>query len=185
MPQLRPSAAKIKTKQNKKSPGRNLFSGLGRPTALKDAVSSTRVLAEDSGWVCRRWQLSPSSFPHANFPGGSDGKQSACNAGDLGSIPWSRRSPGKGNGYPLKYSCLENSMDRRAWQSMGLQRVGHNWATNRRAHSFPGAGSFLKCLLLLVARAEATATSSGIRPQRRGNAVLCLLCAAEASSKPS
>ena len=47
--------------------------------------------------------------------GGSDGKESACNAGDLGSIPELGRSPGEGNGNPLQYSCLENSMDRRAW----------------------------------------------------------------------
>ena len=51
------------------------------------------------------------------FPGGSDGKASACNAGDPGSIPGSRRSPGEGNGNPLQYSCLENSMDRGAWWS--------------------------------------------------------------------
>ena len=46
------------------------------------------------------------------FSGGSDGKESACNAGDPGSIPGSGRSPGEGNGKPLQYSCLENSMDR-------------------------------------------------------------------------
>ena len=46
---------------------------------------------------------------------GSDSKDSACNEGDLGSIPGSRRCPGEGNGYPLQYSCLENSMDRGAW----------------------------------------------------------------------
>ena len=50
------------------------------------------------------------------FPGGSDSKESACNVGDLGSISESGRSPGEGNGYPLQYSCLENSMDRGAWQ---------------------------------------------------------------------
>ena len=56
-------------------------------------------------------------------PGGSDGKESACNAGDLGSIHGSGRCPGKGNGNPLQYSCLENPMDRGAWQttSMWLQ----------------------------------------------------------------
>ena len=48
------------------------------------------------------------------FPGGSDGKESACNAGDLGSIPGSGRSPGEGNGNPLQHSCLENPMDRGA-----------------------------------------------------------------------
>ena len=49
------------------------------------------------------------------FPGGSEGKASACNARDPGSIPGLGRSPGERNGNPLQYSCLENSMDRRAW----------------------------------------------------------------------
>ena len=49
------------------------------------------------------------------FPGGSEGKASACNAGDLGSIPGSGRSPGKGNGNPLQYPCLENPMDPGGW----------------------------------------------------------------------
>ena len=49
------------------------------------------------------------------FPDGSDGKASACNAGDLGSIPGLGRSPGEGNGNPLQYSCLENPMDGGAW----------------------------------------------------------------------
>ena len=55
------------------------------------------------------------------FPSASDGKESACNAGDPGSIPESGRSPGEGNGYPLKYSCLENSMDRGAQCSFTLR----------------------------------------------------------------
>ena len=50
-----------------------------------------------------------------SFPGGSDGKEPACNAGDLGSIPGSGISLGEGNGNPLQYSCLENPLDRRAW----------------------------------------------------------------------
>ena len=48
----------------------------------------------------------------SGVPGGSDGKESACNAGDLGLIPGLGRSPGEGNGNPLQYSCLGNSMDR-------------------------------------------------------------------------
>jgi len=61
------------------------------------------------------------------FPGGSDGKESVCKAGDLGSIPGLGRSPGEGNGYPLRYSCLENAMDIPGRpQSIGLQRVGHD-----------------------------------------------------------
>ena len=60
---------------------------------------------------------------------GSDSKASACNAGDTGSIAGSGRCPGEGNGNPLQYSCLENSMDGEAWlaiQSMGSQRDGHD-----------------------------------------------------------
>ena len=66
------------------------------------------------------------------FPGDSDGKESACNVGDLGSIPGLGRSPGEGNGNPLQYSCFENPMDRGAWWATGhrSQRVGHNGVTN-------------------------------------------------------
>ena len=49
---------------------------------------------------------------------GSDDKESACNGGDLGLIPGSGRSPGEENGNPLQYSCLENPMDRGAWQAV-------------------------------------------------------------------
>ena len=49
------------------------------------------------------------------FPGGSDGKESACNAGDLGSVPGVGKSPGEGNGNTLQDSCLENPMDTGAW----------------------------------------------------------------------
>ena len=70
------------------------------------------------------------SFPYPmcfmGFPGGSDGKESACNAGDLGLIPGLGRSPGEGNGYPLQYSCLENSTDRGAWQAT-VHGVTKNW----------------------------------------------------------
>ena len=50
--------------------------------------------------------------------GGSEGKASACNAGDPGSFPGLRRSPGEGNGIPLQYSCLENPMDRGTWTEL-------------------------------------------------------------------
>ena len=54
---------------------------------------------------------------HEGFTDGSSSKKSACNAGYLGLIPGSGRSPGEGNGNPLHYSYLENSMDRGAWQA--------------------------------------------------------------------
>ena len=52
------------------------------------------------------------------FPGGSEGKVSACNVGDLGSIPGLGRYPGEGNGNSLQYSCLGNPMDRGAWKAI-------------------------------------------------------------------
>ena len=63
------------------------------------------------------------------FPGGSDGKESTCNAGDLGWIPGLGRSPRGGHGKPLQYSCLENphgQVTLVGLQSMGLQRTGHD-----------------------------------------------------------
>ena len=71
------------------------------------------------------------------FPRSSVGKESACNAGDLGSILGLGRSPGEGNGNPLQYSCLENPMDRGAWQATvhGVTRVGHDLVTKPPPHS--------------------------------------------------
>ena len=71
-------------------------------------------------------------LPLVDIPGSSDGKEYFYSAEDLGSIPGLGRSPGGGNGNPLKYSGLENPIDSGAWRllSMGLQRVGHDWATN-------------------------------------------------------
>ena len=86
------------------------------------------VSPEDLGY-CSEPLFTP---PSENFPGNSDGKESTCIAGYLGSIPGLGRPPGGGCGNPLQYSCLENS----PWteepgrlQSMGSQRVGHNWET--------------------------------------------------------
>ena len=60
------------------------------------------------------------------FPGGSESKESACDAGNLGSIPGSRRFPGEGNGNPLQYSCLEKSMDRGDWWAT-VHGVAKSW----------------------------------------------------------
>ena len=61
-----------------------------------------------------------------DFPGGSDGKESARNVGDLGLIPGLGRSPGEGNGKPLWYSCLGNPMDRGTWQTM-IHGIAKSW----------------------------------------------------------
>ena len=68
--------------------------------------------------------LSP--YTSLGFPGGSDSKESACNAGNLDLLPGSGRSHGEGNGYPLQYSCLENSMDRGAWQTT-VHGITQSW----------------------------------------------------------
>ena len=82
----------------------------------------------------------PGSFSILNksiyiaFPGGSDGKESVCNAGDLGSIPGSGRSPGGGNGNPLQCAGLENFMDSGAWQATA-HRVAKSWTRLSNSHT--------------------------------------------------
>ena len=69
------------------------------------------------------------------FPGGASGKEPACNAGDIrdaGLIPGSGRYPGRGHGTPLQYSCLENPMDRGAWQAT-VHRVTKNQTLLKQA----------------------------------------------------
>ena len=67
------------------------------------------------------------------FSGGSDSKESACNAGGLGLIPGLRRSLGEGKGYPLQYSGLENFMDRGAWQAT-VQEAAKSWTQPSNFH---------------------------------------------------
>ena len=74
--------------------------------------SLLKVLKMNEYWFC---QL---PFLYLGLSGGSYGKESACNTGDLGLIPVLGRSPGEGTGNPLQYSCLENPMDGGAWRAM-------------------------------------------------------------------
>ena len=76
-----------------------------------------RSLASYSPWACTRVGRDLAAKQKQSLPGGSDCKESACNEGDSGMIPGSGRSPGEGNGNPLQYSCLENSMDKGTWQT--------------------------------------------------------------------
>ena len=69
-------------------------------------------------------------YPFGTCPGGSEVKVSACNAEDLGSIPGSRRSPGKGNGNPLQYSCLENPLDGAWWATVHRVAKSRTWLSN-------------------------------------------------------
>ena len=84
------------------------------------AMRKTPIYSWDGKIPWRRDRLTTPVF--LGFPGGSAGKQSACNAGDLGSLSGLGRPPGRGKGYPLQYSGLDNSMD---FIVMGSQRVRH------------------------------------------------------------
>ena len=89
----------------------NLFTGQEQRLKCREWTFRHRVGQTESSTdicsTCSTW----------GFPGGSAGKESACNARDPGSIPGLGRSPGEGHGNPLQYSCLENPMDRGVWQA--------------------------------------------------------------------
>ena len=81
------------------------------------------------------------------FPGGSAGKNPSANAGDMGSILDPGRSPGGGNGNPLQYSCLENSMDREAWwATVHVVAVRHNLAIKQQHSNYLTLGDRLQIL---------------------------------------
>ena len=86
-------------------------------SAGKKNISLQRMRPRFDSWVGKiPWRRDRLPTPVSlGFPGGSGGKESTCNVGDLGSIPGFGRSPGEWNGYPLQYSDLENSMDRGFW----------------------------------------------------------------------
>ena len=84
-----------------------------------------------------------------DFPGGSDAKESICNAGDLGSIPGLGGSPGGGNSNSLQYSCLENSMDREAWCVTVLGVVESDTveqSTDAQKKTWPVRSGIMMCL---------------------------------------
>ena len=83
---------------------------MGREAWIHGVAKSWTWLSD---WPDLNWKTQKS--PQRDFPGGSDSKASAYNAGDPGSTPGSGRSPGEGNGNPLQYSCLENPRDRGTW----------------------------------------------------------------------
>ena len=80
------------------------------------------------------------------FPGGSDGKESACHVEDPGLIPGLGRCPGEGNGYPLQYSCLENPMDRGAWQATVHGGCKESDTTDTNTFNKGYSNIFQKCM---------------------------------------
>ena len=94
-----------------------------RPKQLVIPRGCKMEIYSSSFWVSlpqpMKWHLDVCSHVAKGFPGGSVGKESAHYAGDLGSIPGFRRSPGEAKGYPLQYPCLENSMDRVGYSLWG------------------------------------------------------------------
>ena len=95
-----------------------------RPGRPGKGRASTTVVATREGHAAHLGSLCGAVPPTRvglyimGFPGGSVSKESACKAGNLGSVPGSARPPGAGNGNPLQYSCLENSTDRGAWWAL-------------------------------------------------------------------
>ena len=94
-------------------------------------------ISSTNRWILCHWVTREALWPYIHiyiylqlwlraFSGGSDCKESACNAGDLGLIPGLGKSAGEGKGYPLQYSCLENSMDRGALCAT-VHGVANNW----------------------------------------------------------
>ena len=107
------------------------------------------------------------------FPPSSVSKESACNAGDLGSIPRSGRSPGGGNGNPLQYPCLENPIDRGAWQATvhGVTRVRYNLATKpppRLIKCFIRVGVSIETCILSHVKQHQSRFDAGDRVLRAG-----------------
>ena len=102
-------------------PGLRISPGEGNPLQYSGLENSMDCIVH--GVAKSQTRLSDFHFSQ-RFPGGSDGKESACNVGDLGSIPGLGKIPREGKGYPLQYSGLENSMD--CYSPWGSKRVGHN-----------------------------------------------------------
>jgi len=84
---------------------------------------------------------------YMGFPGGSVSKESACDEGDLGSIPGSGRSPGEGKGYPFQYPGLEHSMDCRV---CGSQRVRHDWTTITFTHTHTHTHTYIYIYIYIL-----------------------------------
>ena len=126
------ASGKGPTYQRRKCKGRGFNAWVGKipwrrawqptPVFLPGESHGQRSLARYGPWGCKELDTTEVTYhmciiniyvyyKHMDFPGGSAGKESACNAGNLGSIPGLGRSPGEGSGYSLQYSGLENSMD--------------------------------------------------------------------------
>ena len=105
------------------------------------------------------------SLPLNNFPGDSDGKASAYNAGDVGLIPGPGRSPGEGNGNPLQYSCLENPMDREAWEATvhGVAKT-RTWLNNFTFFLplLTGRGTKVQRVFMTCPRSNSLTTKAGL-----------------------
>ena len=120
------------------------------PPAIQETAMTKLLILSSFFWIyslywSSKYSVSSGGFCTLlgtwDFPGGSDSKASVYDAGDPGSIPGLGRSLGEGNGNPLQYYCLENPMTEEPGrlQSMGSQRVGHDWATSRwhEGHGIP------------------------------------------------
>ena len=109
-----------------------------RADSLEKILMLGKVEGKRRGWQRMRWLDSITNSMDMNLSKlwWLSGKESACNTGDLGSIPGLGRYPGEGNGNPLQYSCLENRMDRRAWLA-AVHGVAKSWTRLSNFTSLP------------------------------------------------
>ena len=121
------------------------------PVVLPGKSHGQRSLVGYSPWGHKKSDTTERlHFTHSvltmGFPHGSDGKESACNAEDPGSIPGSGKSPGERNGYPFQYSCLENPIHRGAWRTT-VHEVPKSWAwLSDCTHTHSPYNCLLTCL---------------------------------------
>ena len=94
--------------------------------ATHSSILAWRIPWTDEPGRLQSIELQRAGHDFGGFPDGLDGKESACNVGDPGSVPGLGRYPAGGYGNPLQYSCLENSMDREAWWAT-VQKVTKSW----------------------------------------------------------
>ena len=108
-----------------------------KPMRYLDSPCGPLIFPSSGGVGLRPLQFCKNTRGLFIFPGGSVSKESACNMGDLGCIPGLGRSPGRGHGSPLQYSCLDNPMNRGGWQATGhgCEKVGHDEQLSTAEHS--------------------------------------------------
>ena len=132
------------TRDTSSIPGLERFPGAGNGNPLQYSFLENFIdrgawQSMGSQWAGHNWAIRHTHKGGKGFPGGSLGKELACNVGDAGLIAESGRSPGAGHGNPLQYSCLENPVDRGAWRAT-VHSVTESDTTEATEYTHKGEG---------------------------------------------